>query len=408
MFYQNEMRLLCDTFRKGNVQASILKRDDPAVKLIDESVFPFVEREDFESITIGECLGEISPRVIYKATESIGLSYIYFELPETEGECILCIGPYIYNKPHSSQKILELAEKNGISPQKQRLFEEYMSNVPVISETSPLFVMLEVFGERIWGGESFSFAEVGRERHAHIFSAQNIENEHDDNDLQMTMKIIEKRYEYENKLMKAVALGQTQKAQLMLSGFSEYSFKRRINDPIRSIKNYSIIMNTLLRKAAESGGVHPIYLDSVSSSYAIKIEQLATPSESFEMMKDMLGTYCRLVRKHSISSYSPIVQKAVTMINADLSANLTLSMIAEAHNISSGYLATVFKKEVGMTVSEYIREKRMNYAEHLLSTTHLQIQSIALHCGIMDVQYFSKIFKKHTGKTPKEFRNSVK
>lgn len=278
--------------------------------------------------------------------------------------------------------------------------------MPIVSETSPLFLMLEVFGERIWGGEQFSFFEIGREHQIPIFSPQSIEDERDDNDLQMTMKIIEKRYDYENKLIKAVSLGQTQRAQLLLSGFSEYSFKKRISDPIRSIKNYCIIMNTLMRKAAENGGVHPMYLDSVSSSYAIKVEQLASPVEAFEMMKDMLGTYCRLVRKHSISSYSPIVQKAVTMINADLSANLTLSMIAEAHNISSGYLATVFKKEVGMTVSEYIREKRMNFAEHLLSTSHLQIQTVALHCGIMDVQYFSKIFKRHMGLTPKTYRQN--
>ena len=408
MFYRNEMRLLCDTFRKGNVQASVIQRSDPAVKLIGESMFPFVDNNAFNGATVGELLGEISPRVIYKANESIGLSYIYFELPETDGEYILCIGPYVYNKPYSPQKILELAEKNGIPPQKHKLFEEYMSNMPIISETSPLFLMLEVFGERIWDGEQFSFSEIGREHQIPIFSPQSIEDERDDNDLQMTMKIIEKRYDYENKLIKAVSLGQTQRAQLLLSGFSEYSFKKRISDPIRSIKNYCIIMNTLMRKAAENGGVHPMYLDSVSSSYAIKVEQVASPAEAFEMMKDMLGTYCRLVRKHSISSYSPIVQKAVTMINADLSANLTLSMIAEAHNISSGYLATVFKKEVGMTVSEYIREKRMSYAEHLLSTSHLQIQTVALHCGIMDVQYFSKIFKKHTGKTPKEFRNSSK
>lgn len=408
MFYQSEMELLCGTFHKGNVQANVLDKRDPALTLVDESVYPFMDQGSLSDVTVGDFLGEIEPCVVYKIKEPTGISYVYFELPETNGEKILCIGPYINNKMYSPQKILELAEKNGILPKKQKIFEEYISNVAVISETSPLFVMLEVFCERIWGADSFSFAEKNMERQNPIYSMQNVDTSHDDGDVLVTMKIIEKRYEYENKLINAVSLGQTQKAQLMLSGFSEYSFKKRITDPIRSVKNYCIIMNTLLRKAAENGGVHPMYIDSISSSFAVKIETLANPSEAFEMMKEMLGTYCRLVRKHSISSYSPIVQKAVTMINADLSANLTLSMIADAHSISSGYLATVFKKEVGMTVSEYIREKRMNYAEHLLLTTHLQIQTIALHCGIMDVQYFSKTFKKHTGKTPKEFRNAAK
>lgn len=408
MFYQNEMRLLCDTFRKGNVQASVLRQDDPVTKLIGESIFPFVKPNAFNLVTVREFFGEISSHVVYKVNDPVGFSYTYIKLPETDGEYVLCIGPYVQNKPYSPQKIMELAEKNNIPPQKHKLFEEYISNLPVLSETSPLFLMLEVFCERIWGGESFSSSERGRDNQMLLFSSQSIESDREDNDLLMEMKIIEKRYDYENKLIKAVSLGQTHKAQMLLSGFSEYSFKKRINDPIRSIKNYCIIMNTLLRKAAERGGVHPMYLDKISSDYAISIEQLGSSAESFEMMKEMLGTYCRLVRKHSISAYSPVVQKAITMINADLSANLSLSMIAEENKISSGYLATVFKSEVGKTVSEYIREKRMNYAAHLLTTSHLQIQTIALHCGIMDVQYFSKIFKKHTGKTPKEYRNSEK
>jgi YesN/AraC family two-component response regulator len=104
---------------------------------------------------------------------------------------------------------------------------------------------------------------------------------------------------------------------------------------------------------------------------------------------------------------SPIVRKTVLMIESDLSANLTLATLAEAQNVSSGYLATIFKKETDKTVSEYIREKRVKLAKHLLSTTHLQVQTIALHCGIMDVQYFTKIFKKETGKTPKEYREYV-
>ena len=67
-----------------------------------------------------------------------------------------------------------------------------------------------------------------------------------------------------------------------------------------------------------------------------------------------------------------------------------------------------YAEETGKNITEYIREKRMKHAEHLLSSTPLQIQTVALHCGIMDVQYFSKLFKKHSGKTPKEYRESIK
>jgi len=59
------------------------------------------------------------------------------------------------------------------------------------------------------------------------------------------------------------------------------------------------------------------------------------------------------------------------------------------------------------TVSEYVRYKRIEHAKYLLGTTHLQIQTVAQHCGIMDVQYFLKAFKKEVGKTPKEYREMI-
>ena len=94
------------------------------------------------------------------------------------------------------------------------------------------------------------------------------------------------------------------------------------------------------------------------------------------------------------------------IIDSDISAEISLRTLAEKQMISTGYLATVFKKETGKTISEYIRDKRMGYAKHLLTTTNLQIQTIATHCGIMDVQYFSKIFKNVVGETPTEYRES--
>ena len=113
-----------------------------------------------------------------------------------------------------------------------------------------------------------------------------------------------------------------------------------------------------------------------------------------------------LVKTHSIKQFSPPVQKAITTISADLTADLSLSRLADMQNISPGYLSAVFKKETGQTVTNYVNQKRMKHAAQLLSETTLQVQTVAQHCGFLDVHYFSKVFKKYIGKTPKEFKVS--
>ncbi|MBO5777663.1 MAG: helix-turn-helix transcriptional regulator, partial [Clostridia bacterium] len=127
-----------------------------------------------------------------------------------------------------------------------------------------------------------------------------------------------------------------------------------------------------------------------------------------DMMKEIFSSYYRLVRKHTTNKYSNVVKNTILMIESDISAELSLHDLAKRQNITAEYLATIFKKETGKTVIEYIRDKRINHALHLLNTTNLQIQTIAMHCGIMDVQYFSKIFKRQVGKTPREYRENIR
>ena len=81
-----------------------------------------------------------------------------------------------------------------------------------------------------------------------------------------------------------------------------------------------------------------------------------------------------------------------------------VSDIAEALALERSYFSSLFKKETGQTLTDYVNHRRIDYACHLLTTTRLQIQTVAQHCGIVDVQYFSKIFKRLTGKTPKAYR----
>ena len=160
----------------------------------------------------------------------------------------------------------------------------------------------------------------------------------------------------------------------------------------------------MLRKAAEHGGVHPIHLDSISSEFAKRIEAIPNVDKGQELIAEMVRSYCRLVRKHTMTHYSPIVQKAVACIESELSNDLGLSSLAVVLNVNASYLSALFRKETGQTVTEYVNEKRMQAGAHLLKSTRLQVQTVAQHCGISDVNYFSKLFKKHYGMTPKQFR----
>ncbi len=406
MHYEKELRFLCNTLKKCRIKTSFLTLGDPFIKVVDESLNIIFENK-IKNVSMADFLGKVEPYTIYKLSDSLRLCYIFTLLPATDPQQVLVIGPYL-SESVSNETVLEIGEKNGVSPQKQRMLLEYYSGLATVPESSPIYLMLDTLGEQIFGGNSgFSIVDVNRELIVDAPAFLGNTGSEDVESLLANMELMQKRYDFENELMHAVTLGQEYKVARIMDSLDSAAFERRLQDPIRNLKNYCIIMNTLLRKAAENGGVHPHYINKVSSAYAARIEQTSSVKAIGELMEDMFRGYCRLVRNHSMKSYSPIVKKVITLINFDLSANLTLKTLAESQNISAGYLSAVFKKDTGITLTEYITKERMKLAVRLLSGTRLQIQTVALHCGIMDVQYFSKLFKKHTGKSPKEYRASV-
>ena len=137
-----------------------------------------------------------------------------------------------------------------------------------------------------------------------------------------------------------------------------------------------------------------LYIDTVSSDFARRIELIASTRAATQLMEEMMNDYCRLVKKHSLARYSAPVRKALACIDADLAGDLSLSALAAMQNISSGYLSTLFKKEVGQTLTDYVNSRRVEQAAGMLRSGTLQVQTVAQYCGIPDVNYFTKTFKK--------------
>ena len=84
---------------------------------------------------------------------------------------------------------------------------------------------------------------------------------------------------------------------------------------------------------------------------------------------------------------------------------LNVNKLAEWINCSPDYLSYLFHKETGTKLVDHINNERVRYAKYLLDTTDSKVAAVAWASGYRDPGYFIRIFKKTTGKTPKEYRN---
>lgn len=404
MFYRTELKLLRETFKKCHFQTLIVTDLQTADYKIDMGLIQLLGKEEAYRNYFGGLLADMLPNTVYRLKDSFFRNYIFLLLPDLSEKSILAIGPYI-EKTYSRNEILEIAEKLGAAPQLIPPLVNYYGSLPILDDGSPLFAMLDSFSEDIWqGADNFKVVDIGHQAPEVPLMIRNEGAASDPEQTALNMQLMEKRYEFENELMQAVAKGQLHKTEFMLSKVTAMSFEKRLADPLREVKNYCIVMNTLLRKAAESGGVHPIHLNMISSEFAKKIEKLSTAQSVESFMSEIFRAYCRLVKNHSSKKYSPMIQKVITVVDYDISANLTLNTLAAMLNINASYLSSRFRKETGVTLTDYVHQKRIEQAKRLLKTSNLQIQTVAQYCGILDLHYFSKLFKKYTGLTPKEYR----
>ncbi len=345
--------------------------------------------------------------VIYQLQDFLMCNYFLFRLPEIQHQPVYaCIGPYI-SSAISSQDIYVLADRFHTTPDVLPHLEQYYQDIPLIADDNNLLTILYTFGEYLWGSlDAFSIQRV-----EHALPEINISTPSADyvspEETLLNMQLLEERYELEARLMKAVATGQTHKAELALANMASRQLEQRTSNSLRNLKNYMFVLNTVLRLAAANGSVHPYHIDRISSQYARKIELLTSESAGQHLIKEMVRKYCLLVKNHSMKGYSLLIQKVITHIDYDLTADLSLKTQAELLNVNSSYLSTLFKKETGTTLTDYVNRKRIEHAIFLLNSTNMQIQAIAQYCGIPDVNYFTKMFKKQIGKTPKEYREGI-
>lgn len=347
------------------------------------------------------------PQKIYKIRDEFFCHYFFFQLPENTNASYVLIGPYRLSSV-STESLLENAKKLSLPDPLLLQLQLYYQSLTTVSDEQFILTALYVLCSGLFGGmDAFSFQEIHQSASFDYHPVAKRPVPSSPEETLFSMKFLEERYHKENMLIQAVSKGQIHKAEMFLHALPAKDLEPRTSDSLRNVKNYTIILNTLLRKAAEAGTVHPLHIDSLSSRFAHQIEALTSEEDAFSLQKEMAHKYCLLVKNHSMKGYSLLIRKALTHIDSDLTADLSLKSLAELLGVNSSYLSTLFRKETGSTLTEYVNRKRVEHAIFLLNSTNLQIQEIATACGISDVNYFTKIFKKQVGNTPKEYREKI-
>lgn len=112
----------------------------------------------------------------------------------------------------------------------------------------------------------------------------------------------------------------------------------------------------------------------------------------------------RLLELQQLKQTNPYITQIKNYLHKNYAEQITVQKIAEEVNLNSVYCGALFTKETGITILQYTNSLRVTKAKELLQCTESPISEIAVEVGINDLYYFSRVFKKIVGISPREYR----
>ncbi len=179
------------------------------------------------------------------------------------------------------------------------------------------------------------------------------------------------------------------------------------NNPVRNMMYHHIAMTTLITRVCISRGMPQDFAYKLSDAYIKKADQMQRVEDIQKVQWEMVEAFCEYMAESTIkTAKSKQIMQCVDYIRENIHKSLTVSELAEKVALNETYLSKLFKKEMGYSVSEYIRNEKIEEACWLLKYTDKTSIEIATDLSFSSHSYFISVFKKVTGTTPKEYRNS--
>lgn len=177
-------------------------------------------------------------------------------------------------------------------------------------------------------------------------------------------------------------------------------------DALRNCKYLFVAAMTLTTRACIEGGLEPEEAYYLSDLYIQQADTCQTRQHIHDlhkvMVEDMTKRMSQLTQK---TPSSKSIKTCLAYIYDNLHMTITIETLAKHVQMSPNYLATLFKSEMGTSLASYIRSKRIETAKNMLRYSDLSIIDISNTLAFSSMSHFIKVFKAHTGVTPKVYRN---
>ncbi len=178
-------------------------------------------------------------------------------------------------------------------------------------------------------------------------------------------------------------------------------------DSLRNAKYHLVITVALITRFCIEGGLESETAYTLSDLYIQQIDTCRSEEEIDILHRELVFDFAdRMKKLKSSRGISRAVKKACDYIYDNLHRRLTLDKIAKAAGIHKNYLCSLFKKETGSTVQEYIRRKKIEAAANMLSYADYSPQELSDYFSFSSQSHFTNTFKSIMKLTPSEYRRT--
>ncbi len=211
-------------------------------------------------------------------------------------------------------------------------------------------------------------------------------------------------YEKEKQLISKVKIGDLQEAKGILNDLLGYVFFSEGNS-LDILKARAVELCSLLSRAAIEGGGATDTILKINNQFLKSLQQITDFEELCVKLQQSVEVFIESTFNYNPTKSNDTIKKAISYISKNYSKPLFLEDVAQYVHLNPAYLSSIFKQYSGSAFRDYLNMVRIEESKRLLANTDYSIIDIAIAVGFEDQSYFSKVFKKYTGLTPKQYRS---